>query len=153
MKVYIDADACPREAKEALYKVTERLKIDLVLVANQYIQTPSKTHITCLVVPAGPDVADDKIVELCESGDLVITSDIPLADRIVKKGALGLDSRGKVFDERNIANRLATRDLLDELRSSGIDTGGPPPYSPRDRQTFINSLDRLLTKLLKQGSK
>ncbi|NQZ58109.1 MAG: YaiI/YqxD family protein, partial [Lentisphaeraceae bacterium] len=146
MKVYIDADACPREAKEALYKATERLKIDLILVANQYIQTPNQQHISCLVVPAGPDIADDKIVELCEAGDLVITSDIPLADRIVKKGALGLDSRGKVFDERNIANRLATRDLLDELRGSGIDTGGPPPYSQRDRQTFINSLDRLLTK-------
>ena len=146
MKIYIDADACPRAAKEIIYKKAEKRIIEVILVANQFIRTPESDLFQSLVVSDGFDAADDKIVELCEEGDLVITADIPLADRVVKKGAFALNSRGQLLDERNISNRLATRNLMDELRSSGIDTGGPPPYNERNKQEFNNALDRFLTR-------
>ncbi len=147
MKVMIDADACPRAAKDVLYKTTERLKIELLLVANQYIKTPPMPHIRNVVVGEGYNVADDKIVELTEENDLVITSDIPLADRVIKKGGHVLTPRGELFDEDSISHRLAMRDLMDELRSCGMETGGPSAYSKQDRQEFVNALDRCLTRL------
>ncbi len=145
MKVLIDADACPRGAKEILYKATARLHLELILVANQHMRTPPLPHIRSLVVKDGYNEADDKLVEITEEGDLVITSDIPLADRVVKKGAFALSPRGELFDEANIGNRLAVRDLLDELRSCGMETGGPSAYSERDKLEFANALDRFLT--------
>lgn len=149
MKVLIDADACPRAAKDVLYKTTERLNIELLLVANQYIRTPPMPHIRNVVVGEGYNVADDKIVELTEENDLVITSDIPLADRVIKKNGYALSPRGELFDEDNISHRLAMRDLMDELRSCGMETAGPSSYSKQDRQEFVNTLDRFLTKMKK----
>lgn len=149
MKILIDADACPKAAKEILYKASERLKIDLLVVANQYIRTPPMPHIKNVVVGEGYNVADDKIEELTEKSDLIITADIPLADRVIKKGALALSPRGELFDEDNIGGRLATRDLLDEMRSMGMQTGGPSAYSQRDKNEFANSLNRVLSKLNK----
>ncbi len=150
MKVLIDADACPKLAKEVLYKTTQRFKIDILVVANQYIRTPPMVHIRNVVVGEGYNVADDKVVELTEAGDLVITSDIPLADRVIKKGGYALSPRGELWDEDNISSRLAVRDLLDELRSCGMETGGPAAYGQRDRQDFVNALDRFLTKQIKK---
>ncbi len=149
MKILIDADACPRAAKEILYKATQRHNINLLLVANQYIRTPPMPHIRNVVVGEGYNVADDKIVELVEEGDLVITSDIPLVDRIIKKGGHALSPRGEMFDEDTIGQKLAVRDLLDELRSCGMETKGPSAYSQGDRNKFVNALDRFLTKQLK----
>ena len=146
MKILIDADACPRAAKNILYKATDRLKIDLLVVANQYIRTPPMPHIKNVVVGEGYNMADDKVVELVEDGDLVITSDIPLADRVIKKSGYALSPRGELFDEENIGGRLATRDLLEELRGCGMETGGPSAYSQRDKNEFANTLNRFLTK-------
>lgn len=149
MKILIDADACPRAAKDVLYKTTERLNIELLLVANQYIRTPPMPNIKNVVVGEGYNVADDRIVDLTEENDLVITSDIPLADRIIKKNGFVLSPRGELFDEDNISHRLAMRDLMDELRSCGMETSGPSAYSKQDRQEFVNSLDRFLTRFKK----
>ncbi len=146
MKILVDGDACPRLAKDVLFKTTERRNIELLMVANQYIKTPPMVQIKNVVVGAGADVADDKIVELTEPGDLVITSDIPLADRVVKKDGFALSPRGELFDEDNISHRLAMRDLMEDLRNSGMETGGPAAYSAQDRQEFNNTLDRFLTK-------
>lgn len=148
MKVLIDADACPRAAKDILYKATKRLNLELILVANQHMRTPPMPHIKSIVVKDGYNEADDKLVDITEAGDLVITSDIPLADRVIKKEAYALSPRGELFDEANIGNRLAVRDLLDELRSCGMETGGPSAYSERDKREFANALDRFLSKTL-----
>lgn len=149
MKILIDAYACPKAVKATLYKATERRKIDLLVVANQYIRTPPYANIRNIVVEDGFNDADDKIVELLAKGDLVITADIPLADRVIKKGGYVLSPKGEVLDENNIGQRLAVRDLLDELRSCGMETGGPSAFSQRDRSNFVNALERFLTKNLK----
>ena len=149
MKIIIDADACPKPAKEILYKTTDRLNIELLLVANQYIRTPPMPHIKNIVVGEGYNVADDKIVEIVEPKDLVITSDIPLADRVIKKNGYALSPRGELFDKENIGNRLATRDLLEELRGCGMETGGPSTYGQREKNEFANALNRFLDKATK----
>ena len=146
MKICVDADACPAVIKEILYKAAERTQIQVTLVANNHFRIPKSSFIHFLQVPHGQDVADDRIVDNLASGDLVITSDSPLAARIVEKGGLALNPRGEVYSEENIKERLSTRDFLDNLRSSGVDTGGPSALSPRDRQAFANSLDQLLRK-------
>ena len=151
MKILVDADACPRAAKDILYSATERLGLELLIVANQYIRTPPKPHIRNVVVGQGFNVADDKIEELTEAGDIVITADIPLADRVVKKGGWALCPRGELFDEESIGSRLAVRDLMEELRSGGMVTGGPAAYSQRDRSEFANALNRLVDKLKKNS--
>ena len=138
MKIYIDADACPRAVKEVIFRAVKKRQIYLIQVANQYIQ-----------VGAGDDVADMKIVELVEAGDLVITADIPLADHVIKKDAYALNPRGSLYTEANIRERLSMRDFMTELRSTGIETGGPKPFGERDKQNFANALDRFLTKLHK----
>ena len=148
MQILIDADACPKAIKEILYRAAEKARIPLVVIANTHIRTPQVPFFHSIAVPEGFDVADDRIVELVEKGDLVITADIPLADRVIKKGGFALDPRGEFFDEENISQRLAVRDLASELRSSGIDTGGPPPLHPRDRQAFAAKLQIFLMKLL-----
>jgi uncharacterized protein YaiI (UPF0178 family) len=146
MKIWVDADACPVVIKEILYKAAERTHVPLILVANNHFHIPKSSFITLLQVPHGQDVADDEIVNKLEAGDLAITSDIPLAARVVEKGGLALNPRGEVYSEENIKERLSARDFLDTLRSSGIETGGPSALSPRDRQAFANSLDQLLGK-------
>lgn len=144
MRIWVDADACPNAIKDILFRAAERAQVILTLVANQPIRTPPSQFIKALQVPAGFDVADDKIVELVEAGDLVITADIPLAAGVIDKGGHVLDPRGEFYTKDNIKERLAVRKLMDELRSSGIDTGGPSTFSNADRQAFANKLDRLL---------
>lgn len=122
----------------------------MLLVANQHIQTPPMPHIKSIVVGEGYNIADDKIEELVDKMDLVITSDIPLADRIIKKGAYALSPRGEMFDEENIGQKLSVRDLFEELRSCGMETGGSSAYGQRDRNEFVNALDRFLTQRFKK---
>ena len=146
MQILIDADATPVVIKEILFRAAERNNIMLILVANQPMKHPGSPFISSIVVPAGPDEADDRIAEILHPGDLVITADIPLADRVVTKGGFALNPRGVFYTEANIKERLAIRDLMDELRNSGIDTGNQAAFSNRDRQAFANQLDRFLTK-------
>ena len=152
MKIYIDADACPNVVKDLLFRAVKKRKINLIMVANQHIRPVNSPYISSIQVGAGDDVADMKIVELAEAGDLVITADIPLADHIVKKDAFALNPRGELYTETNIRERLSVRDFMAELRTTGIDTGGPPPFSERDKQNFANALDRFLTKHYKPDS-
>jgi len=147
MKIWVDADACPRDAKEMIYRTAMRMEILACLVANSPLRTPKSQWITVETVGHGFDVADDFIADNVTEGDVVITADIPLAARIVDKGAHGIDPRGKMFTEENVKERLATRDLLSELRDQGMTSGGPPPYKPKDKSKFASALDRLLTKL------
>ncbi|MBM7074124.1 YaiI/YqxD family protein [Shewanella sp. 202IG2-18] len=146
MKIYVDADACPVVIKQILFKAAERTQTQLILVANQFIQTPNSKVIQSIRVESGFDVADDKIVEFTEIGDLVITSDLPLANDVIEKGGLALSSRGELFTTENIKSRLNMRDFLDTMRASGVHTGGPAPLSQSDRQAFGNQLDRILAK-------
>ena len=152
MKIYVDADACPKVIKEVLYKTVNRLKIPLILVADKYLRIPSSPYISTIKVPSDIDSADEKIVELVVNGDLVITADIPLADLIVSQKAYAINPRGELYTEQNIKERLAIRDMMAEMRNSGLEFGGPPSFSFKDKEKFTNQLDRFLTKrLLKKG--
>ena len=146
MQIFVDADAFPGVIKEILFRAVERVHVPLILVANQHVKIPQSEYISSIAVPTGPDVADDRIVEMVRKGDLVITADIPLADRVVAKGGYAINPRGELYTENNIKERLALRDFMDELRSTGTITGGPPSFSPKDRQLFANQLDRFLMK-------
>ena len=147
MKIWVDADACPGVARDILFRAAQRTGVELTLVANQALNTPAAKNITALQVPRGFDVADDEIVKRMSSGDLVITSDIPLAAEAIEKGGYALSPRGEMLTSENVRARLNMRDFLDTMRSSGVDTGGgPAAYSQRDKQTFANELDRFLTK-------
>ena len=147
MKIWVDADACPGVARDILFRAAQRTGVELTLVANQALNTPAAKNITALQVPRGFDVADDEIVKRMSSGDLVITSDIPLAAEAIEKGGFALSPRGEMLTSENVRARLNMRDFLDTMRSSGVDTGGgPAAYSQRDKQTFANELDRFLTK-------
>lgn len=146
MKIWVDGDACPKGVKEILYRVAVRTKIPVVFVANQYLHLPQSVCLEMIQVPGGADVADDEIVERCGSEDIIITADIPLAARVVKKGAIALDPRGKVYDSNNIGQILGMRDFMDELRGAGVETGGPNAFSAKERQKFANELDRILTQ-------
>jgi len=146
MKIWVDADACPVVIKEILFRAAERTGVQLTLVANQPLSTPNSRYVDSVQVPRGFDVADDEIVKRLKTGDLVITSDIPLAAEVIEKGGLALSPRGELHTTENIRARLNMRDFLDTMRASGVDTGGPAAFSQRDRQEFANNLDRLLTK-------
>lgn len=150
MKIWVDADACPVVIKEILFRVANRTKIEVTLVANQYIRTPPSLYITFIRVGAGFDVADNEIVKRVESGDIVITGDIPLASEVIEKGAVAINPRGELYSKENIKARLNMRDFMETLRSSGVNTGGPPPLNQTDRQHFANQLDRLLAKYAKE---
>lgn len=147
MKIWVDADACPVAVKEILYKAAAREKIKLVLVANNRMQIPKSPFISFCLVPKGQDVADNEIVRLLCPNDLVVTADIPLAARAVEKEAVVLSPRGDLFTEENIRERLSLRDFFDDLRANGVETGGPSSFSARDKQTFANALDRVLTRV------
>lgn len=146
MKIWVDADACPVAIKEILFRVADRTKVPVVLVANQWLRIPASDSISKIVVDQGADVADDRIHDDCTAGDLIITADIPLAARVVGKGALALDPRGRLYDSNNIGQILGMRDFMDELRSSGVETGGPKSFNSKDNQKFANELDRILAK-------
>ena len=148
MKIWVDADACPVVIKEILFRAAERTKIQVTLVANQSIQIPSSHHINFIQVSQGFDVADNEIVRRLEVGDLVITSDIPLAADVIEKGGLALSPRGEMHTKDNIRSRLNMRDFMETLRASGVDTGGPPALNQGDRKSFANHLDRLLAQYL-----
>jgi uncharacterized protein YaiI (UPF0178 family) len=146
MRIWIDADACPSVIKEILYRAAERVGVELILVANHSLKVPASKYIRSVRVPGGFDVADRCIAEKLESGDLVITADIPLAANVVAKGALALNPRGEIYTEDNIRERLALRDWMDELRATGEVTGGPSALTKRNRQAFANQLDKLLAQ-------
>jgi uncharacterized protein YaiI (UPF0178 family) len=150
-KIWVDADACPVVIKEILFRAAERTGVQLTLIANQPVRVPPSRNIDSLQVSAGFDVADNEIVRRLSAGDLVITSDIPLAAEAIDKGALALSPRGELHTPENIRARLNMRDFLDTLRASGINSGGPPPLSQADRQAFANQLDSWLTR--QQGAR
>lgn len=146
VQIWVDADACPGEIKELLFRAAERRMIKVTLVANQPMRVPRSRFIDSLLVPSGMNVADRQIVERIASGDLVITADIPLAADVVAKGGLALNPRGTLYTNENVGELLASRNLIDELRGAGLITGGPSNFSAKDRQAFANQLDRWLTK-------
>lgn len=150
MKIWVDADACPVVIKEILFRAAERTKINTTLVANQFLRIPASPFIQMITVPGGFDVADAKIVEACEAGDLIITADIPLAALVVAKGAHALNPRGELYTEANIKERLAMRNLMDELRDNGVEINGPATFNNSDRQAFAAALDKLIAKTIKK---
>ncbi|HHU93990.1 MAG TPA: YaiI/YqxD family protein [Alcaligenaceae bacterium] len=147
MRIWVDADACPVVIKEILYRAAQRWQRSLTLVANQMLRTPPSRLINAVQVPRGFDVADEYIVQHVKAGDLVITGDIPLAAQLVAKHAHVLSPRGEPFTTENIQERLSMRDMLEELRSAGVETGGPAVFNQTDQREFANALDRLMMKL------
>lgn len=150
MKIWVDADACPGVIKEILFRAAKRTHIETILVANKLLRVPPSPYIRATQVPAGFDVADNQIVQSLQAGDLVITADIPLAAQVVAKGGHALNPRGEFYSRENIAERLAMRNLMEELRGSGVETGGPTSFHQSDRQRFAAELDRLLARLGRQ---
>ncbi len=146
MKLWVDADACPRAIKEVIYRAADRMKIQTTLVANQFLRVPKSPYIKVIQVPSGFDIADAHIVAAISLNDLVITADIPLASEVVSLGAVALNPRGTLYTAENIQSHLARRDFMEELRSTGTLTGGPPTLAKIDVQSFANQLDRYLTK-------
>ncbi len=146
MQIWVDADACPVVIKDILFKAARRTGVQTTLVANQSVRMPPSPKIKLFRVRAGFDVADNEIVRRLASGDLVITSDIPLAAEVIEKGGIVLSPRGEMHTRENIRSRLSMRDFMESMRSSGVVTGGPPPLSQSDRQAFANHLDRWLSK-------
>ena len=149
MKIWVDADACPAVIKDILFRAAERTGLVLTLVANHPLRIPASPRIKFIQVTSGSDVADNEIVKRLSAGDLVITADIPLAAEVVEKGGLALNPRGELYSVDNIRECLNIRDFMDNLRGDGIDTGGPPPLSQKDRQSFANNLDKLLTRYVR----
>ena len=148
MKIWVDADACPVVIKDILFRAGERTKVELTLVANRSVRTPPSPFIKMLQVTAGFDVADNEIVKRLGVGDLVITSDIPLAAEVIGNGCRALSPRGELYSADNIGARLNMRDFMDTMRASGIDTGGPAALSQSDRKLFAGHLDKLLSEQL-----
>jgi uncharacterized protein YaiI (UPF0178 family) len=147
--IYVDADACP--VKEDVYRVAERHSVKVIVVSNRPIAVPRAPFIERVLVPAGPDVADDWIATRATAADIVITADVPLASRAVKAGAAAIAPNGKPFTETSIGMALATRNLMDSLRSAGEITSGPKPFSPRDRSSFLSALDLAIARLKRKG--
>lgn len=147
MKIWVDADACPRAVKDILYRAAERVRVELVLVANQALVVPRSPLISRRTVERTLDAADRAITGWAEPGDLVVTHDIPLAATLVEKGVTALNPRGELYTVENVRQQLSMRDFMDGLRGAGVDTGGPPAYDARDARAFANQLDRLLTRV------
>ncbi|MFC1848605.1 YaiI/YqxD family protein, partial [candidate division CSSED10-310 bacterium] len=148
MKIWIDADACPKGIRKIVVKASNRLHIPVRMVANNALPEAESALIKSITVPKGFDVADEHIVNELSAGDIVITADIPLAAQVVEKGALAIDPRGELYTVDNVYERLATRNLLQDLKFCGLTLTGPPPFSPADKRKFAATLDSLLTKLL-----
>ena len=146
MKIWVDADACPVVIKDILFRAVQRTGVEVTLVANQFVQTPASRFIKFIQVAQGFDVADNEIVKRLNAGDLVITSDIPLAAEVIEKAGHALNPRGELYTVENIRSRLNMRDFMDTLRASGVNTGGPPALSKSDRQSFANQLDKFLAR-------
>ncbi len=152
MKIWVDADACPLAIKEILFRAAKRTKLQLTLIANHYMPVPNARNILFIQVHQGFDVADLEIIKKTEKGDLVVTEDIPLAKEAIEKGAIVLNSRGNLLEKSNINMRLSLRNHAEVLRSSGVNTGGPPPFNQKDRQAFAGQLDKILNRYLSQIS-
>lgn len=151
IRLWVDADAAPRDVKEIVFRSALRLQIEAVLVANQRLSLPANNRFaTAVRVDGGPDEADNYIAEQAIPGDVAVTADIPLASRLVEKGVLTLDPRGTEYSEENIGERLSVRDFMEQVRLTGVDTGGPKPYGTKDKQSFANALDRILTRLMRR---
>lgn len=146
IRIWVDADACPSVVKDILFRAADRTQLHVTLVANRLLRTPPSKYVHALQVPAGFDVADNEIVRLTEPGDLVITGDIPLASDVLEKGGLALNPRGEWYTKDNIAQMLRMRSFMDELRSSGVETGGPSAYSQADSRAFAGQLDKFLVR-------
>ena len=146
MRIWVDADACPKAIKEILFRAAKRTGVVMILVANQPLSIPLSPFIKKIQVGAGFDVADNRIVQEVTPGDIVITADIPLADLVVAKGCVALNPRGECYTKENIKHCLAMRNLMSELRSSGLVSGGPPTLNTKDHTAFANNLDRLLSR-------
>lgn len=146
MDIWVDADACPKVIKEILYRVAEKRKIKIILVANMPLWTPTSPYIETQLVGSGADVADQEIVRQMQPGELVITADIPLAADVIAGGGHALNPRGEFYTEDNIRERLAVRNFMDDLRSNGIETGGPAALNQKDKQAFANRLDQFLAR-------
>ena len=146
MQIWVDADACPAVIKDILYRVAERTHIPVTLVANQLLRVPGSKFVRSVQVPSGADVADAEIVARMNPGDLVVTGDIPLAAQVLEKGGYALNPRGDFYTKDTIAQQLTMRAFMEELRSGGVDTGGPAAFSQADRQQFANALDRHLAR-------
>jgi len=152
MKIWIDADAAPRDVKDVVFRAAKRLGVETILVANQRVAIPANADtVSMVVVREGANVADRYIVSKSTQGDLVVTADIPLAALLVEKNVDVIDPRGEAYDATNIASRLSMRDFMDEMRGAGVVTGGSAPYGDRDKKAFANTFDRLVTKLLKRS--
>lgn len=151
MKLWVDGDAMPRGVKDIVFRAAKRLELRAYLVANQRLQTPvNNPFIEAVRVSGGPDAADDHIVAHAEPGDLAVTADIPLASRLVEKGVKAIDPRGQEYTAETIGERLSIRDFMDQLRSTGVETGGPKPYSDSDKRAFADAFDRTLTDMLRE---
>ena len=146
-KILVDSDALPGAARDILFRAAQRVKIKTIFIANKPLRMPASEYISFELADQGFDVADARIVELAEPGDIIVTADIPLAALVVAKGALAVDPRGKIYSEDNIKERLFVRDFMDDLRKSGATTGGPPPYGKKESRAFAGQIDRLLARL------
>lgn len=151
MKIWVDADAAPRDAKEIVFRAALRLQLETTLVANQRMPVPAHNpHVKAVLVRGGPDVADQYIAEHAEAGDLAVTADIPLAAILVEKGVITLDPRGEQYDAENVRERLSIRDFMDSLRGANVETGGSAPYGEREKRAFAAALDRALAAALRR---
>jgi hypothetical protein len=151
VKIWVDADAAPNDVKAIVAKAALRLEVETAFVANQRLYTPANNpFVESVRVEGGPDAADDHIAEQAEAGDLAVTADIPLASRLVEKAVRVVDPRGAEYTKENIGERLSVRDFMDSLRSTGVETGGPNAWSPKDKQAFAATFDRVLTRLARK---
>lgn len=151
MRLWIDADATPRDVKEIVYRAATRLELETVLVANQRLQIPAGNRFVSAVrVEGGPDKADQYIAEQARQGDVAVTADIPLAAILVEKAVAVIDPRGEEYTADTIGERLSVRDFMDSLRGAGVETGGARPFGPKDKQSFASALDRVLTRVMRK---
>lgn len=154
LRIWIDADAAPRDVKEIVFRAAQRLELPAIMVANQRLPTPlNNPFVESVLVQGGPDVADGYIADHAGAGDIAVTADIPLAAILVEKGVVVIDPRGEQYSEDNVRERLSIRDFMESLRGSGVETGGARPYGQKDRQAFAGALDRLLTAALRKQSR
>lgn len=151
MKIWVDADAAPKDVKDVVCRAAQRLMIPAVLVANRRLSSPlNNPHVSTILVQGGPDAADRHIIQESDSGDVVITADVPLAAELVARDVIVLDTRGELLDADNVRERLSVRDFMESLRGAGVETGGAAPWSPRDKQAFAAALDRVLTRSMRR---
>lgn len=150
LRIWVDADAVPNGIKDILIRTSKRLSLPLIFVANQSVRIPKTELISLVTVQDGADIADDYIADQMSAKDVVITQDIPLAARVIENGGVAIGVRGQLYDDSNIQSRLGTRNLMEQLRSAGMETSGPKPLNQKDVQTFANALDRTLTRALRK---